>query len=264
MCEFMKVSRSGYYDWRKREISGDEKKLLDMILDCEKKHKNCYGYRRVTMWIRRKYGIKINHKRVYRIMQKNGIQSVIRKKRHKKLACNGDLRYGNILSRNFVSQKPNEKWVTDITYIPTAQGTCYLSVIGDLCGGYIVGYKYDTNQRYNLVEKTLDNAFAEESPSNLILHSDGESQYRSYAYHKYAKEKGVTISMSAPGTPGDNACAENFYSIFKTECLYLEKPQTIAEAYCLIDNYIHYYNNVRITSNGYTPAEIRQMAMLKC
>ena len=70
--------------------------------------------------------------------------------------------------------------------------------------------------------------------------------------------------MSAPGTPGDNACAENFYSIFKTECLYLEKPGTISETYRLIDNFIPYYNNSRITGTGYTPAEIRQMAMLKC
>ena len=137
-------------------------------------------------------------------------------------------------------------------------------MIRDLCGGYIVGYQYDTNQRYNLVEKTLETAFATESPSNLILHSNRGSQYRSYAYHKYAKNKGITISMSAPGTPGDNACAKNFYSIFKTECLYLEKPGTIAEAYQLIDNFIPYYNNLRITGNGYTPAEIRQMAMLKC
>lgn len=127
---------------------------------------------RVTKWIRRKYGIKINHKRVYRIMKKNGIQSVIRKKRCKTLICTGDFKYDNILNRNFISQKPNEKWVTDITYIPTPEGTCYLSMIRDLCGGYIVGYQYDTNQRYNLVEKTLEAAFATESPSNLILHSD--------------------------------------------------------------------------------------------
>ncbi len=93
MCEFMKVPRSRYYDWRKREIPSNEKKLLGIILECEKEHKNCYGYRRVTMWIRRKYGIKINHKRVYRIMGKNGIQSVIRRKRHKKSACNVDLKY---------------------------------------------------------------------------------------------------------------------------------------------------------------------------
>ena len=70
--------------------------------------------------------------------------------------------------------------------------------------------------------------------------------------------------MSAPRTLGNNVCAENFYSIFKIECLYSEKTSTIAEAYRLVDNYIHYYNNVRITGNGYTPAEIRQMAMLKC
>lgn len=162
------------------------------------------------MWIRRKHGMKVNHKRVYRIMQKNGIQSVIRKKRHKKSSCNGDLRYDNILSRNFVSQKPNEKCVTDITYIPTSQGTFYLSVIRDLCGGYIVVYQYDTNQRYRLVEKTLDTAFDAESPSNLILHSDQGSQYRSYAYHKYAKDKGITISMSAPGSPGGQCMCGEF------------------------------------------------------
>ncbi len=79
MCEFMKVSRSGYYDWKKRAISSDEQKLLDMISDCEKKHKIVMDTALVTKWIRRKYGIKTNHKRVYRIMKKNGIQSVIRK-----------------------------------------------------------------------------------------------------------------------------------------------------------------------------------------
>lgn len=167
------------------------------------------------------------------------------------------------MSRNFVSQKPNEKWLTDITYIPTTYGTFYLSVIRDLCGGYIVGYQYDTNQKCQLVERILDAAFAIESPSNLILHSDGGSQYRSYAYRKYDKEKGVTISMSALRSLGDNACAENFYSIFKTECLYLENPRTIAEAYRLIDNYMHYYNNIRITGNGYTPCRNKTNGNLK-
>jgi transposase InsO family protein len=101
---------------------------------------------------------------------------------------------------------------------------------------------------------------AEKSKKPPLLHSDGGGQYRSFDYRKQTTEHAITSSMSKPSTPGDNACAENFFSIFKAECIYLEKPKTLDEALKLTDEFVHYYNYERIQGNGLTPYEERQTA----
>lgn len=189
------------------------------------------------------------------------MQSVIRRKRREKPVLNGDLKYENVLNRQFTATEPNQKWVTDITYMKTKDGVSYLSVVRDLCGNVVVGYEYGESQGYGLVRTTIQKAIDTEHPADVILHSDGGGQYRSYDYRKDTLEYNITPSMSRPGTPADNACAENFFSIFKTECLYLEKPENNAELFGLIDKFIPYYNNERITGSGLTPMEIRGRAM---
>ena len=167
--------------------------------------------------------------------------------------------YDNELMRNFKATRPNEKWVTDISYIQTKQGFLYLSMIKDLYDNSIVGYKYATRMPASLVIETVRAAVKNAKPSGgLILHSDNGFQYTSRAYYNVAKANGIKPSMSAVGCPYDNACAENFFSMLKTECIYRAKPQTFEEAKELVDEYIYFYNNERIQlKTGQTPMEVR-------
>jgi transposase InsO family protein len=191
-------------------------------------------------------------------MQKYNLLSVVRRKRYHNY---GDMlhRYPNLLNRDFNADKPNQKWVTDISYIKTAQGTLYLSVIRDLYDNSIVSYKTGTEQNINLVLSTIRAARKKEKvAAELQLHSDQGFQYTSQAYFKLTKSYGITPSMSRRGNPYDNALAENFFSILKTECIYRTKLKTYEEARLLIDQYIHFYNYERIQlKTKLTPSEKR-------
>ena len=142
-------------------------------------------------------------------------------------------KYQNLLNRNFQAEAPNRKWVTDISYIQTKQGVLYLSMIRDLYDNSIVAYKTATQQTVNLVLDTIRQAVRREKKkvaAELQLHSDQGFQYTSQAYFNLTKEYGITPSMSRRGNPYDNAMAENFFSILKTECIYRHKPATFSEA----------------------------------
>lgn len=262
MCHFYDVSRSGYYDWAKREKNESaDKELIDLISECHKQHKRRYGYRRIVKWLKREKGVIVNHKKVLRVMSRNNMLSVIRRKKPFTYKPKGNLRYENVMNRAFHADRPNEKWVTDISYIIVPEGTLYLSAIRDLCGNFIVAHKTARRQDYSLIKNTIEAAVTvEKPPKDLILHSDGGSQYRSWDYHFQVSENGIKPSMSKPATPGDNAMAENFFSTFKTECIYLEKPKTLAEAEKLTDEFVYYYNYERIQGNGLTPFEERDSA----
>ncbi len=147
----------------------------------------------------------------------------------------------------FSAERPNQKWVTDISYIHTKQGVLYLSVIRDLYDNSIVAYKTGTEQNINLVLSTIRAAKKKEKViAELQLHSDQGFQYTSQAYFKLTPSYGITPSMSRQENPYNNTLAENFFSIFKTECIYRTKLQTYEEARLLIGEYIHFYNNERI------------------
>lgn len=262
MCRFYGVSRSGYYDWSKCESEENpDKALINMINECYLRHKKRYGYRRVAKWLKREKGLVVNPKKVLRLTRSNNLLSVIRRKKPFNYKPNGNLRYQNVLNREFHAESPNEKWVTDISYIIVPEGTLYLSAIRDLCGNFIVTHKTAARQDYSLIKNTIDSAMAlEKPPKGLVIHSDGGGQYRSWDYYFQVKENELIPSMSKPATPGDNAMAENFFSTFKSECIYLEKPRTLAEAERLTDEFVQYYNYERIQGNGLTPFEERDAA----
>ena len=156
-------------------------------------------------------------------------------------------RYPNLLDRQFAAQRPNQKWVTDISYIHTAQGVLYLSIIRDLYDNSIVAHKMSTSQTVSLVLSTIRAAKKKEKvTAELLLHSDQGFQYTSLAYNNLTKSYCITPSMSRRGNCYDNAMAENFFSILKTECIYRTKLNTFAQARALIDEYIYFYNNERI------------------
>jgi len=165
----------------------------------------------------------------------------------------------NILAQDFKTTRINHKWTTDISYIITPEGRLYLSVIRDACDGYVVAYKYGVQQDIKLVADTVKEALKNHKTQGTIIHSDQGFQYTSHLYNQIMIENNLTPSMSRKATPLDNAPIESFFSAFKSECIYLEKPKTIQEAKDLIDEYIDFYNFERIQSKyKATPFDIRQ------
>ena len=258
MCRFFEVSRSGYYDYVKRmDTPARDLPLAEKIKECQDKCGKTYGYRRVHIWLERN-GIHRDPKTVLRVMQKYNMLSVIRRRRFYKYTEHLH-KYKNLWQQNFKADRPNQKWATDISYIHTKQGTLYLSIIRDLYDNSIVAYKIGTQQTVNLVLDTIRAAKRKEKvTTELQLHSDQGFQYTSHAYFKLTKSYHITPSMSSRGNPYDNAMAENFFSILKTECIYRTKLKTYEEARLLIDEYIRFYNNERIqTKTKLTPLEKR-------
>ena len=200
-------------------------------------------------WLKGSKGIYRNPKTILRVMQKYNLLAEIRRRRKWKQMGQQVYKYENLLNWDFHAEAPNRKWVTDISYIHTRQGVLYLSMIRDLCDNSIVAYKTGTEQSVNLVLDTVRLAMKQEKKrvaAELHLHSDQGFQYTSQAYFQLTKQYGITPSMSRKGNPYDNAMAENFFSILKTECIYRHKPASFCEANEMIDRYIDFYNHERI------------------
>ena len=259
MCKYFNVSRSGYYAFVKRmDVPDRDLPLAELVKECQEECKQTYGYRRVSIWLD-----KINHhhnpKTVLRIMQKYNLLSVVRRKRYQHYSSVPH-KYPNLLNRDFHADKPNQKWVTDISYIPTKQGFLFLSVIRDLYDNSIIAYKTATQQTVNLVLNTVRAAKRKEKvTAELQLHSDQGFQYTSHAYFNLTQSYGIKQSMSRRGNPYDNALAENFFSIIKTECINRLKLNSFEEARKVINEYIYFYNNQRIQlKTKLTPMEYRR------
>ena len=249
MCAFLGVSRSGYYTFVHR-LGRPEKDaaLAELIAQQRERSFGTYGYRRMWLWLKTQ-NIFHNPKTVLRIMKKYDLLSEIRRRRQWRQMGQQLHKYENLLNRDFHADRPNSKWVTDISYIHTKQGVLYLSMIRDLYDNSIVSYKTGTRQTVNLVLDTIRLAMNKEKKrvaAELQLHSDQGFQYTSQAYFDLTQAYGITPSMSRKGNPYDNAMAENFFSILKTECIYRRKPATFSEANEMIDRYIHFYNHERI------------------
>ena len=200
------------------------------------------------LWLRSQ-SIYKNPKIVLRIMKKYDLLSEIRRRRKWVRIGQQAHRYENLLNRQFQADKANTKWVTDISYIHTKQGVLYLSMIRDLYDRRIVAYKTGNDQTVNLVLDTIHLAMKQvkkKAAAELQLHSDQGAQYASQAYFELTQTYGIMPSMSRRGNPYDNAMAENFFSILKTECFNRSKPATFSEANEMIDRYIHFYNHERI------------------
>lgn len=262
MCRFFAVSRSGYYSFVKQMGRAEkDAALAETIRQQQAKCFHTYGYRRMCQWLKGRKGIYHNPKTILRVMKKYGLLAEIRRRRKWQQMGQQLHKYENLLSRDFHAETPNSKWVTDISYIHTRQGVLYLSMIRDLYDNSIVAYKTGTEQSVNLVLDTIHLAIRREKKKvaeELQLHSDQGFQYTSQAYFKLTQQYGVTPSMSRRGNPYDNAMAENFFSILKTECIYRHKPATFSEANEMIDRYIHFCNHERIQSKtGVAPLTLR-------
>lgn len=262
MCNFFGVSRAAYYAWRNRldqPDPGQERK--ELIREAYEASHHTYGYRRITSWVAKQKGVCINHKATLRLMRLMGLQSEIRRRKRRQQGAgkNYSRRYPNVLQRDFEAIRANQKWGTDVTFVHTAQGTLYLSVIKDMFDGFIVGYEMSSRNSVILVTRTLSNALQKENVhAGLILHSDQGHQYCSQPYYALLQKYNITASMSRKGNCLDNAPTENFFGHLKTESIYRVPPLSIHEARQMIAEYIYFYNYERIQlKTRQTPYELR-------
>ncbi|WP_416043033.1 IS3 family transposase [Bacillus halotolerans] len=261
ICVHLGISRASYYRWKKNLMKDHPKCHLEkQIGTLCREHKYRYGYRKITAILKKE--MRINHKTVQRIMQKNQWQCRVKVKKRKK---NGQpyAVVDNILDRNFQSDHPLEKLVTDITYLPYGQKQLYLSSILDVYNGEVIAFTIGDKQDTDFVLNTLDQLPT--LPQNCVLHSDQGSVYTSYEYQKAVKTKGITMSMSRKGTPADNASIESFHSSLKSETFYLNSINRTTPAIVerTVKEYIYYYNNIRIQTklNSQSPISYRQLAV---
>jgi transposase InsO family protein len=263
MCAFFGVSRAAYYAWvQKLEQDDPDQERMQQVLSAYQASHKIYGYRRITLWLLQHKGLVMNHKAVLRLMNKLGIHSRARKRKmYKKLEeIESYHTYPNVLNRDFVASGPNQKWVTDVTYILTQQGWCYLSTIKDLFDGFIVASVFAKSNTIELVTQTVHQAKqSEKVTAGLILHSDPGHQYTSQAYHDVlTQEYNITPSMSRRANCWDNAPMETFFGHLKEEYLQHFKNPTFEEAQQLIAEYIHFYNYERIQlKTKQTPYQLR-------
>lgn len=266
MCRFFNISRAAYYEWVKRLNEPDrDANRMELVQEAYEKSRKTYGYRRVTMWIQQNRGISINHKAVLRLMKKMNIRSIARKRKPYKKMSQLDIyhRYSNILDRDFTATKPNQKWVTDITYVLTQQGWAYLSTIKDLFDGFIVAHKLGKHCSIALVADTLKQAKHKEKVTDgLLLHSDQGTQYTSQAYFVLTGEYNITPSMSRRGNCWDNAPMENFFGHLKEEALRQFPTPSFEQAKEIIDDYVCFYNYERIQlKTRQTPYQTRCLSL---
>lgn len=223
-----------------------------------------YGYRRMTMNMNRVFSQPINHKRINRLMKISGIQSVIRRKRNKYKRSTPQHVAENILNRQFNAEKPNEKWLTDVTELKYGTSNkAYLSAILDLFDGSIVSYVLNTSNNNPLVFQTLDLALEATPGATPMIHSDRGYQYTSPTFKLKVEKANMTQSMSRVGRCIDNGPMESFWGTLKCEKYYLNKYETLNDLKEDIDEYIHFYNNKRLQKrlNGLSPMEYRAKAV---
>ena len=222
-----------------------------------------FGYRQMKLHMNRKFNEKFNHKRIYRLMKVAGLRSVIRVKKKQYKRSTPQHVADNILNREFTAQKPNEKWVTDVTEFKYGQSKkAYLSAIRDLYDGSIVSYVLGHSNNNLLVFKTLDQATVLLNKEYPLIHSDRGFQYTSKGFKRKIDAAKMTQSMSRVGRCIDNGPMESFFGTLKCEKYYLHNYRTFEGLSLAIDEYIRFYNHDRYQKrlNGLSPMEYRAKA----
>lgn len=262
MCALLGISHSGYYAWKQKDHAAkltQKETDLARVKEGFEVGRGCYGTRRIREhWLKR--GVSMSRKSIGALMKEAGLVARKGKRAHLITTKQDEqnLIAPNILDQNFVAEKPNQKWVGDITYIATKQGWLFLAILMDLYSRRIVGWAMGVKIDSLLVQKAWKMAITNRHPAReLIHHSDRGSQYTSEAYRRLVEASGCTMSMSRTGNCYDNAAMESFYASLKEECAY-RKFQSRQEARNVIFEYIElWYNRQRYHSRlGYmSPVE---------
>jgi len=241
------IPRSTYYALVKRMNQPDpDADLKGEIKEIYEEHEGRYGYRRIRDELVNR-GQKVNHKKVQRIMKELGLKCLVRMKKYKSYKGTVGKIAPNILDRQFTAEKPNEKWVTDITEFKLFGEKLYLSPVLDLFNREIITYTIGSRPTYSLVSEMLDNAL-EFLPEDhqLLMHSDQGWHYQMKQYRNVLKERGITQSMSRKGNCYDNSVMENFFGIMKSEFLYFKQFESVDHFKMELKKFMDYYNHKRI------------------
>ncbi len=250
LCAVLNIAESGYYAWLNRAPSPHEqenRQLQQTVCTIWKQYRCVYGAPRIHAELQEQ-GISVGHNRVARLMREAGIQgkTVCKRRPHTTQSDPTHPVVANVLDRHFTAKRPNEVWLTDITYIDTAEGFLYLAAIMDLYSRQIVGMAMADHLRTNLVESALDMALTQRRPPhNLLHHSDRGSQYTSFDYQKRLSTSHMTVSMSRVGNCWDNAPMESFWATLKRECadvVFASHTQARTEIFAYI---MGFYNRQR-------------------
>lgn len=259
------VPRSSFYRWMAEDLLPVLSVEEEAIIELCKKTKYRNGHRKIKALLKKVYQIKLNRNTVQKIMQKHNIQCRVKPKRKWKSQGESVMVTPNVMERKFTAAAPNQKWVTDITYLQYGSATLYLSTIMDLFNNEIVAYKIYDHQQTPLVVDTLNEALITRgNPEGVIVHSDQGSVYTSYVYQEFLKQNHLVGSMSRRGNCWDNAVIESFHSNLKTEEFQYIKFNSISNVRVteMVDAYIQHYNEERIQEKlGYlTPKEFGVLA----
>lgn len=253
MCEFMKVSRSGYYEWLHSPKTGKEeqdKELIKIMKPIFKQGRDTYGTRRIKKKLAMQNTL-VSRRRIGRLMKEAGLVCKAKRKfkattdsRHIKLIS------PNLLERQFSVTHKDRCWVGDVTYIPTQEGWLYLAVVIDLYSRQIIGWSMDSHMKSQLVNDALVMAIWKRKPAaGLIWHTDRGSQYASDSHRRIIKGYRLIQSMSRKADCWDNAVSESFFHTLKTELTHHCKFKSREEARQAIFDYIEvFYNRIRIHS----------------
>lgn len=250
MCRWLQVSRSGYYKWKQREPSPAAIRRTytkEAVVVAFDQYKQRYGAPRIAVELQES-GIPCSLNHVAKLMSEAGLKAR-NGKRFKYCPNANAINHvsDNLLKRNFTAERPDQKWVSDITYIKLNRGFAYLAVIMDLFSRRIIGWALDTHMTTDLIVEALEMAVARRKvESGMILHSDRGVQYRSSHYQGHLFDHGIRPSMSGKGNCWDNAAMEAFFSRLKVEAIFGEEIGKKSDAYQCVFEYIEcFYNRVR-------------------
>lgn len=264
----MNLNRSSYYKWTHREQSHRELEntvILHELAVLYAEHNGTYGYRRLADEYNERNGTTYNDKRFYRLTRLAGLKSVIRRKRPAYQRSTPEITAENILGRAFTAEKPNEKWLTDVTEMKYGNGEkLYLSAILDLKGRDIVSFAIGRSNNNQLVFDTFDMAVRQYPDAKPLFHSDRGFQYTSKQFKARLDAAGMTQSMSRVGRCIDNGPMEGFWGILKCEMYYLQRFESYEALANAIEDFILFYNHRRRQRrlDRMAPADYRSLVQL--
>ena len=254
MCKILKVNRASYYHWIKTGcvVKKVDNQLNELVKSIFVFGRNNYGTRRIADKLKELYGLIVSRKRISAIMKDLNLKVYVKRRYKNTTESNHNLPIApNILNRDFYASNPDEKYVGDITYVPTAEGWLYFATVIDLYSRKVVGWSMDDTMKVSLVNDALNMAIRHRNPQKgLLWHTDRGSQYASYSHKDLLQKHGIIQSMSRKGNCWDNAVAESFFKSLKNELIYQKYFYTKKQAKQEIFEYIEFYYN-RTRSHSY-------------
>lgn len=266
MLDKVQMARSTFY-YHIRRLSEPDKyaALREKIRDIFSHHEKRYGYRRVTYELLNNGDI-VNHKTVQKLMSEMGLRAKAKKAKYQSYKGETGKVAPNVIDRDFVTVRSNQKWTTDVTEVKIKDEKLYLSPILDMFNGEIISYTISSSPNLKMVMTMLEKAFKKvDIPSGLIMHSDQGWHYQHLRYQNMLKDRNIVQSMSRKGNCLDNAMMENFFWLMKSELLYLHKWDSIEQFKKELIKYIYYYNNdrIKLRLKGKSPVHYRALFLAK-